>query len=243
ASQPSSGGFLEAIPLTSFVTLSLASIGHAKHPVSVKAVEFLVNAVRPDGSWAIDSNLATWVTTLSVNALAAAGELDQLDRKAELRDWLLKQQYRERHPYTGAGPGGWAWTDLPGGVPDADDTPGAIIALMALDANESFDPRGALDLPPQVDARLRALRWLGGLRNSDGGIPTFWRGWGNLPFDRSGTDLTAHALRAFTVVYHDRAQYLARGGFSRPGVANERIAIEAFWSAQEFLPCGVAYLA
>ena len=32
--QPSSGGFLEATPLTSFVTLSLASIGRAEHPVA-----------------------------------------------------------------------------------------------------------------------------------------------------------------------------------------------------------------
>ena len=38
-----------------------------------------------------------------------------------------------RHPYTGAAPGGWAWTDLPGGVPDADDTPGALLALVALE--------------------------------------------------------------------------------------------------------------
>src|SRR5262249_1705407 len=79
--QPSSGGFLEATPLTSFVTLSLAASGLAQHPVTQSAVQFLVNAVRPDGSWPIDSNLATWVTTLSVNALAAAGELEHLDRK------------------------------------------------------------------------------------------------------------------------------------------------------------------
>ncbi|HMV01031.1 MAG TPA: prenyltransferase/squalene oxidase repeat-containing protein, partial [Rhodocyclaceae bacterium] len=31
----------------------------------------------------------------------------------------------------------------------------------------------------------------------DGGIPTFCRGWGNLPFDRSSTDITAHAMRAW----------------------------------------------
>jgi squalene-hopene/tetraprenyl-beta-curcumene cyclase len=35
-----------------------------------------------------------------------------------------------------------------------------------------------------------------GLQNRDGGWPTFCRGWGKLPFDRSGADLTAHALRA-----------------------------------------------
>jgi squalene-hopene/tetraprenyl-beta-curcumene cyclase len=35
------------------------------------------------------------------------------------------------------------------------------------------------------------------LQNADGGIPTFCRGWTNLPFDRSGADLTAHALQAW----------------------------------------------
>jgi squalene-hopene/tetraprenyl-beta-curcumene cyclase len=185
AIQPSSGGFLEATPLTSFVTLSLASIGHAEHPVARKGVAFLLNSVRPDGSWPIDTNLATWVTTLSVNALAAAGQLEELDRNEELRDWLVKQQYKQRHPYSGADPGGWAWTDLPGGVPDADDTPGAILALTHLPSDE-----------PSLNARGDGLIWLWRLQNRDGGWPTFCRGWGNLPFDRSGADLTAHALRA-----------------------------------------------
>jgi squalene-hopene/tetraprenyl-beta-curcumene cyclase len=128
--------------------------------------------------------LSTWVTTLAVNALAAARDLEALDRKDELRDWLLAQQYRERHPYTGADPGAWAWTPLPGGVPDADDTPGALLALVQL--------RG----PVLDDALTQGLDWLRGLQNRDGGWPTFCRGWGKLPFDRSGSDLTAHALRA-----------------------------------------------
>jgi squalene-hopene/tetraprenyl-beta-curcumene cyclase len=38
--------------------------------------------------------------------------------------------------------------------------------------------------------------WLLDLQNRDGGWPTFCRGWGTLPFDRSSTDITAHALRA-----------------------------------------------
>jgi squalene-hopene/tetraprenyl-beta-curcumene cyclase len=41
------------------------------------------------------------------------------------------------------------------------------------------------------------VRWLLDLQNSDGGIPTFCKGWGLLPFDRSSADLTAHALRAW----------------------------------------------
>jgi squalene-hopene/tetraprenyl-beta-curcumene cyclase len=184
--QPSSGGFLEATPLTSFVTMGLASIGQAGHPVARKAVEFLTKAVRANGSWPIDSNLSTWVTTLAVNALAAAEELQGLDRREAVRDWLLNQQYRERHPYTGAERGGWAWTDLPGGVPDADDTPGALLALQHLGWGED-----------NYSAIKEGLDWLIGLQNWNGGWPTFCRGWGHLPFDRSGSDLTAHALRAF----------------------------------------------
>jgi squalene-hopene/tetraprenyl-beta-curcumene cyclase len=181
--QPSSGGFLEATPLTSFVTMALASIGRADDPVVKNGVEFLATSVRSDGSWPIDTNLATWVTTLAVNALAAAGDLVNLDRKDQVRDWLLRQQYKERHPYTGADPGGWAWTDLPGGVPDADDTPGAVLALLNLDNERNGDWQyGAF--------------WISDQQNKDGGWPTFCRGWGHLPFDRSGPDLTAHALRA-----------------------------------------------
>jgi squalene-hopene/tetraprenyl-beta-curcumene cyclase len=184
--QPTGGGFLEATPLTSFVTLSLASIGLAEHVVARNGIAFLERSVRLDGSWAIDTNLATWVTTLSINALAAAGDLDALDRKEELRDWLVGQQYRVRHPYTGAEPGAWAWTDLPGGVPDADDTPGAILALRHLRAF----------VPVEEEVFANGTKWLRNLQNSDGGWPTFCRGWGHLPFDRSGSDLTAHALRA-----------------------------------------------
>src|SRR5262249_40497332 len=86
--QPSSGGFLEGRPLTSFGTLSLAACGLADHTVARKGVKFLVNSVRSDGSWPIDTNLSTWVTTLAINALAAAGELKSLDRCNRLRDWL-----------------------------------------------------------------------------------------------------------------------------------------------------------
>jgi squalene-hopene/tetraprenyl-beta-curcumene cyclase len=186
--QPSRGGFLEATPLTSFVTMSLAGSGRANHPVSRKGVAFLVASARPDGSWPIDTNLATWVTTLSVNALAEGGELvlNQAERE-HIASWLLTQQYRVEHPYTHAAPGGWAWTDLPGGVPDADDTAGALLALHHLRA---CDQRtlAAVEL---------GVKWLLDLQNSDGGIPTFCRGWTNLPFDRSSPDLTAHALRAW----------------------------------------------
>ena len=44
---------------------------------------------------------------------------------------------------------------------------------------------------------IAGIKWLLDLQNRDGGIPTFCQGWGMLPFDKSSTDLTAHAIRAF----------------------------------------------
>ena len=182
--QPESGGFLEAAPLTSFVTMSLAAMGESDHPVARKGIEFLQASVRPDGSWPIDTNLATWVTTLSVNALRPES-LSQ-PQADSIASFLLNQQYRVVHPYTNAAPGGWAWTNLSGGVPDADDTPGAILALLKL----------APDHPEFSRGLESGVKWLLDLQNRDGGWPTFCRGWGALPFDRSAADLTAHALRA-----------------------------------------------
>ena len=185
--QPPNGGFLEATPLTSFVTMSLASMGLASHVVAQKGAEFLVASAREDGSWPIDSNLATWTTTLAIKALAHQPGALLFDQNVKLRDWLLGQQWREEHPYTHAAPGGWAWTDLPGGVPDADDTPGALLALKHLGLHDAATHSAA----------LAGARWLLGLQNRDGGMPTFCRGWGALPFDRSSQDLTAHTLRAW----------------------------------------------
>ncbi|HVJ80250.1 MAG TPA: prenyltransferase/squalene oxidase repeat-containing protein [Planctomycetia bacterium] len=187
--QPSNGGFLEATPLTAFVTMSLAGMELADHPVAERGVRFLVDSVREDGGWPIDTNLATWVTTLAVNAL---GPDLPAARKPALRSWLVKQQYREVHPYTQAAPGGWAWTDLPGGVPDADDTSGALLALAELARDES--PAAQREIGGAIAA---GAKWLLDLQNRDGGIPTFCRGWGKLPFDRSSADITAHALVAF----------------------------------------------
>lgn len=174
--QPSTGGYLEATPLTSFVTMALAGAGDLEHPCLPLAVQFLQKSVREDGAWPIDTNLATWGTTLAVRAGATATD--------QTRAWLLGQQYDVVHPFTNAAPGGWAWTNLPGGVPDADDTSSALIALKKLGH--------------PCDQRIQAgVTWLLDLQNRDGGIPTFCRGWGALPFDRSTPEITAHALLAW----------------------------------------------
>jgi squalene-hopene/tetraprenyl-beta-curcumene cyclase len=236
--QPSTGGFLEATPLTSFVVMSLASAGNADHPVVARGVDFLVRSVRSDGSWPIDTNLATWVTTLSINALANNPGFHAImpaDERAKVRDWLLGQQYRAEHPYTLANPGGWAWTDLPGGVPDADDTPGALLALWNL---------GDVDRRV-LDAVAAGVTWLLDLQNRDEGIPTFCRGWGKLPFDRSSPDLTAHTIRAIypwldklNRAFADRARAALRQSVLRflAGSQHESGAWLPLWFGNQHLP-------
>lgn len=188
--QPNNGGFLEAAPLTGFVTMCLAATGLANEGVARKGAEFLLRSVRPDGSWPIDTNLATWVTTQAVKAFGDDIEtvVSGSERK-QLVEWLLGQQFRRVHPLTGSGPGGWGWTNQPGAVPDADDTAGALVALYYLDRNR-----------PDVQAAAQeGVNWLLNLQNSDGGVPTFCRGWGQLPFDRSCPDITAHAIQAWSL--------------------------------------------
>jgi squalene-hopene/tetraprenyl-beta-curcumene cyclase len=102
---------------------------------------------------------------------------------------VLEQQSAAEHPFTHAAPGAWAWTPLSGGVPDADDTSGALLALRHLD--ETADP-------DTLSAASAGIRWLMEVQNRDGGVPTFCRGWGTLPFDRSTPEITAHALRAWS---------------------------------------------
>ena len=101
----------------------------------------------------------------------------------------MGQQYHAEHPYTHAAPGGWAWTDLAGAVPDADDTAGALIAMYHLTG-----PAATVHGPACAGGK-----GLLDIQNRDGGIPTFCKGWGKLPFDRSAPDLTAHALAAWSL--------------------------------------------
>lgn len=184
---PESGGFLEAIPLTGFVAMCLTASGHANLETVAKGLQFLRNQQREDGGWPIDTDLSTWVTTLSVKALGP--QLNQILRDSQvdkLRNHLLQLQYRTIHPFNHAGPGGWGWTSFTGSVPDADDTPGAILALLEMYAGTR----------EETTAIVNGCKWLMDLQNKDGGFPTFCKGWGKLPFDKSCADLTGHALLA-----------------------------------------------
>lgn len=182
--QPEDGGFLEAAPLTAFVSMCMAEAGLKEHPVTHRCAQFLHQTQREDGAWPIDTNLAGWVTSLSCRALGEM--LSKADCKA-LSDTIRQNATKRRHPFTGASAGGWGWTNLSGSVPDGDDTSGALVALHTLLKGQYV---------PEVGA---GIDWLIKLQNRDGGMPTFCRGWGKLPFDRSTPDITAHAILAMSL--------------------------------------------
>lgn len=178
--QPENGGYLEAAPLTAFVSMCMTEAGYREHITTKKAAGFLSGNVREDGAWPIDTDLAGWVTALSVRALG-----DNVPDKSELAMAIKKNAYKYQHPFTGAKEGGWGWTDLSGAAPDADDTSGSLVALHILTDGAYCNEVG------------KGIEWLLALQNKDGGMPTFCKGWGKLPFDRSSPDITAHSILAF----------------------------------------------
>jgi squalene-hopene/tetraprenyl-beta-curcumene cyclase len=235
--QPAHGGFLEATPLTAFTAMSLISACGPEQPVAARCLGFLRQSVRADGSWPIDTNLATWVTTTAAHALLQSEPLTDRGRALPsptapdylpaVCAWLTGQQFRTVHPYTGAAPGGFGWTDLPGSVPDGDDTAGALL-LLATAAE-----RGLPVDPTVVQA---ATRWLLDLQNADGGWPTFCRGWGKLPFDQSCPDITAHALRALEAVGEGNSPAARRGHAYLRRTQREDGAWLPLWFGNESAP-------
>ena len=186
--QPESGGYLEAIPLTAFVCLCLIASEYRDLEVVNDGIDFLKRTQRTDGSWPIDIDLSTWVSTLAVKSLR--NNLDDvlsLVEKEKLSAYFIGIQNNIIHPFNGTRPGGWGWTSHSGSVPDGDDTPGTMLALLALNKNSTEHLREPLSA---------GCHWLIGLQNNDGGFPTFSKGWGKLPFDQSCADLTGHALLA-----------------------------------------------
>ena len=204
--QPESGGYLEAIPLTAFVCLCLVESGYRDLEVVRDGIAFLKRTQREDGSWPIDIDLSTWVTTLAVKSLRSQiNDVISPEDREKLTAHFLAIQNKQIHPFNGTQPGGWGWTSHSGSVPDGDDTPGTILALLALNQEDT-----ELIQKPV----LAGLKWLNKLQNNDGGFPTFSRGWGKLPFDQSCSDLTGHAILAMAKIAHVFVDSLGRKQYS-----------------------------
>ena len=203
--QSQDGSFFDAIPLTAFVVMSLASTGRQHHSVVQQGVEFLLSTMRSDASWPVVGNLAVSNTTAALNSLLggiheARGretlaqrdslehnghdthtESEELDRAG--LDWLLNCQSTTS--------GGWAWSDSSGALPNTDDTAGALRALAKWQAHATSAERERIERAARV-----GIDWLLNVQNDDGGWPALQGGPSALGLERSAADLTGHVLDA-----------------------------------------------
>ena len=90
--QAADGSFVDSIPITSFVVMSLASIGCQDHPVVQRGVEFLLSSLQADASWRTENNLAVWNTTLAVNHLVDARPVSAPSSLGRLGSQLLPEK-------------------------------------------------------------------------------------------------------------------------------------------------------
>ena len=112
-----------------------------------------------------------WDTALALNALADAGVTTETDAAPQAAvEWLLAREVRRRGDWSVTNPqlepGGWAFEYRNDFYPDVDDTAMVLMALAR---------PGAADTPAARPAVERALRWLLGMQNRDGGWAAFDR--------------------------------------------------------------------
>src|SRR5262249_10272724 len=141
--------FLGSVPATSFVVMSLSSIGLQDHPIVRRGIEFLLSSVRADSSWSVTPNLAVSNTPLALNGLGALAKeslsrdwpsptvdhthnaTDQLACQQQL-DWLISCQRREPNRVTEVAEGGWAASDSIGSLPSTIATAQVLSALAKM---------------------------------------------------------------------------------------------------------------
>jgi squalene-hopene/tetraprenyl-beta-curcumene cyclase len=200
--QAPNGGFAETTPLTSFVLMCLASIGHSEHAIVRRGIEFLLTTVRSDGSWAPCTGFAISDTSRALRSLGwnlhdnfQLASWTTSSEPSEQADaaltWLLSNQLQQEHLYTGAAAGGWAWSNLPGAIPNASDT--ANVLLNLADWHRQWPRSRNREV---TTAATKAVRWLADSQNRDGGWAIFCPGWTGSPADSSCSDVTALVMRA-----------------------------------------------
>jgi squalene-hopene/tetraprenyl-beta-curcumene cyclase len=200
--QAPDGSFAETTPLTSFVLMCLASIGHNEHRIVRRGIEFLLETVRSDGSWAPCTNFEVSDTSRAVRSLgwnlnddfqpmSWSATPEPSEQADAVLTWLLSAQHKEQHPFTGTAPGGWSWSKSPGAIPNASDTANVLMNLA--DWHNHWPRHRTSEV---TGAATKAARWLLDLQNRDGGWAIFCTGWTGTPGDSSCSDVTSLTMRA-----------------------------------------------
>ncbi|MCL6438984.1 MAG: hypothetical protein K6T51_10265 [Rubrobacteraceae bacterium] len=182
--QGPNGSYEESAFLTSLIVVALTQAEVGATDIVGRALPFIRESQREDGSWPIDRDLENFDSAQAVFAYHAAGR--PVPRAGELRRWFLAGQFRKPFFATSSPPGGWAWA-LPAGWPDSDDTAYALKALRLL------------GVPPDHEAIRLGLSWCYAMQNRDGSWPTFVRN-SRMPFDHDDPYITSQILSAFSMM-------------------------------------------
>ena len=184
----------------------------------VKAIEDLV----PDGeseSYCQPCVSPIWDTCLTINALCEAGLACDHPRVDAGVQWLFDKQIFVCGDWSEATPelesGGWAFQFANGLYPDVDDTSMVLMSLLRANAQRDPDQRKRIG---------RAVNWMLGMQNSDGGWGAFdvdnhHEYLNNIPFadhgalvDPSTSDVTARCIEALAMLGYNRSfAPIARG--------------------------------
>lgn len=218
--QERDGGWGGIQPPWVYSLIALRLLGYEiDHPVIARGLEGMQ-------SFTIDEQLRrveacqspVWDTCLSLIALHDAGVPGNSEAVLRGADWLLDQQILERGDWAvrrpQLEPGGWAFEFANANYPDIDDTAEVVIALRSVNHPEPERVHAAID---------RGVRWLEGMRSSDGG-------WGafdvdncrtvirQIPFldfgeviDPPSADVTAHIVEMLGLLGRG-ADEITRGG-------------------------------
>jgi squalene-hopene/tetraprenyl-beta-curcumene cyclase len=178
------GSFGGSAMLASITVVCLTLADAGGEDIVEKALTFLLESQRPDGSWPMARDLENFDTTQAVYAHEEAGR--SIPGGEKVRNWFFEHQWRTPCFHTSASPGGWAW-EPPSGWPDVDDTACTVRSLRILGVG------------PEEGSLRSGLRWLYEMQNRDGSWPTFVRD-SRVPFDRGCPYITSQVLTALAAV-------------------------------------------
>jgi squalene-hopene/tetraprenyl-beta-curcumene cyclase len=175
------GGCQESPLMTSVMYIGLNQAGVGRD-IAERLLPFLLETRREDGSWTSQRYLEVSVTTYILEALEAAGLLNDARLKPTI-DWLFWQQFDEPFYPTGCPAGAWSW-GRPSGWADIDDTSGALTMLLRMGV-------------PSSDSHIRkGFQCLEAMQNRDGSWGMFVKE-SNTTIDKPCPALTARAALAF----------------------------------------------
>ena len=218
--QEADGGWGGIQPPWVYSLIALNLLGYElDHPVMTRGLQGMQSFTIDEDFRRVEAcQSPVWDTCLSLIALHDARVPGNHEAVLRGADWLMDQQILERGDWAirrpQLAPGGWAFEFANANYPDIDDTAEVVIALGTVNHPDPLRVRTAMD---------RGVRWLEGMRSSDGG-------WGafdvdncrtlirDLPFcdfgeviDPPSADVTAHIVEMLGLLGR-KADALTQGG-------------------------------